>query len=191
MFSRLLVKLVDRSITPALVLFCARIISVVVIARYFEIPFTIGASGFIFPNDGSYIQINSYSVFSMIIILVVGLLYISLKSVLFHETHIKPDTSAKLFSLRMSALIQSSFDLYTQGAIWLSYCYLLMFTSGLMAYFGLMYAWVFYVTIALCILASVVFILDVENEIKISKNKSPVYDDDEEYLDEPLRKKRK
>ncbi len=166
MFSKILVKLVDEAIVPAITLLAVRVVSAMLIARYFSIPLTVGSSGFVYRSAEDFLLINSYSVLAMVCVLAVGLLYVLLKSHLFHETHITPALSAKLFSLKLSPFIQASFDLYSQGAIWLIYSYLLFVASGIMVYFGLMYSWVFAVSLVLNVFATYLFIIDVEGELK-------------------------
>jgi hypothetical protein len=167
MFSRILIKLIDQSIVPAVLLVGVRILSVVLVANYFGINYTLGPEGFVYPDPASYLTVNSYSVMFMVIVLAVGLFYILLKSLLFHETHIAPHLTAKLFSFRLSSFIQTSYDLYSQGAVWLSYMYLMMFASGIMVFFNLLYAWVFYVSLVLTIISTVLLIFDVENELDL------------------------
>ena len=159
MFSKILVKLVDEAIVPAITLLAVRVVSAMLIARYFSIPLTVGSSGFVYRSAEDFLLINSYSVLAMVCVLAV-------KSHLFHETHITPALSAKLFSLKLSPFIQASFDLYSQGAIWLIYSYLLFVASGIMVYFGLMYSWVFAVSLVLNVFATYLFIIDVEGELK-------------------------
>lgn len=184
MFSKILLKLVDESIVPAIFLLVTRLVSVVLVAKYFSIPFEVGASGFIFHTAQEYVIINTYSTFYMMVALAVGLLYVLSKSLLFHETHIRPHLSAKLFSVRLHGLIQSTFDLYTQGSIWLSYCYLMLIVSGFMSLFKLVLPWVFYVSTALCVVTTLLFVLDVEEEFKVSKKRGATYDNSEEGSEE-------
>lgn len=182
MFSKILIKLIDQAIVPALLLLSVRVISIVAISNYFDMPFNITSNGFVFTSVADYIYVNSYSTFSMVLVLTTGLLYILLKSFFFHDTHISPALTAKLFSLRLSVLIQNSFDLYSQGTVWISYGYLLTFVAGFMAMFGLLYAWVFYAALVLTILSTVLFILDIENEL--GNDTSSSYDTDNlDYLE--------
>jgi hypothetical protein len=170
MFSKILIKLVDEAVLPAILLIVARVVSVILVSRYFKVDFTIGGSGFVFPNANDYVLVNSYSTLSMIVVLAVGLLYILLKSLVFHDTHITPATSAKLFTLRLSSFIQASFDVYSQGAIWLSYMFLIMIVSGIMVLSGLLYSWVFVVALILSGVSTYLFVVDIEHEL-FSKGK--------------------
>ena len=108
MISRTLVKLIDQAISPAILLVSARIISVILVSYFLGITVTIDSSGFAFPTTEDYIQVNSYSTLLMIVVLSIGLFYILLKAWVFHDTHISPQLTAKIFTLRLSSFIQSS-----------------------------------------------------------------------------------
>lgn len=190
MFSKILVKLIDQAIVPALLLLTARIVSVVVVAKKLGLDVSISQAGFVLTkenvdfttNTALLVKVNSFSLVSIIVVLSVGLLYILIKSYIFHDTHIAPYVTARLFSYRLSAFIQSSYDLYSQGTIWLSYLYLIMFVSGVMAYFNMIYAWIFYFSLILTVICTALFIFDVEKELNIRAIKKPDFDDDEDAL---------
>ncbi len=179
MFSKVLIKLIDQAIVPALVIFASKIISTIVVAKYFGVSFTLGSAGFIYSNTKDYLLVNSYSTFCMVAILALGLFYILLKSLVFHSSHITPSLTAKLFSLRLSAFIQDSFDLYSQGTVWISYSYLMLLITLVMFLFGSLYAWVFISALVVTVTATVLFVLDIENELGAAVKKGSV---DEEEL---------
>lgn len=170
MFSRILVKLIDEAIVPAITLLVVRLVSALLVARYFGLPFSVGSTGFIYQSKQDFLIINSYSTLAMILVLAIGLLYVLVKSHLFHDSHVHPHTAAKLHSLKLSSFIQTSFDLYSQGAIWLSYSYLLLIASIIMVYFGLLYSWVVWVSVVLNFISTYLFIIDVEKEGNLKKS---------------------
>ncbi|MBD3365959.1 hypothetical protein GF360_01295 [candidate division WWE3 bacterium] len=176
MFSKILIKLIDEAIVPAILLLTVRLVSVILISQYLEIPYSISNSGFVFNSPEDYLKINSYSLIAMLAALVLGLGITLVKSLFLHDSHITPKLTAKVFSLKMSSFIQNSFEIYSQGAIWVSYLYLLLLVAGIMAIFSLVYSWVFYVNLAVGIIASVLFIVDVEKEIDISKLEGSDFD---------------
>jgi hypothetical protein len=180
MFSKLLIKLIDQSIMPAILLISTRVISIILYSKSKNINFGFDSSGFTFRNTADYTFVNSYSTLFMIAALTIGLVYILVKAYVFHESHITPKTTAEIFSLKLHGLIQSSFTLYTQGTIWLSYLFFIAMASGLMAYYGILFTWVFYISISICVIMSVLFILDVENEIKITNTSAFAREDDSE-----------
>lgn len=114
-------------------------------------------------------QINSYSLLVMAIVLGISLAFFLLRAHVFHDTHITPKLTASLFSLRMQGLVQNSLDLYTKGAIWISYAYLMTIVTGALSLYSLIYPFVFYTTLAISIIATILFVSDVENELKSSK----------------------
>jgi len=180
MFSRILTKLVDEAIVPAIILLVVRVLSVVVLGRYFNLPVTIGPAGFVYDSAEGFLIVNSYSTLAMICVIAIGLMYVLIKSYLFHDTHVHPRTTAKLFRLKLSSFIQASFDVYSQGVIWLSYSYLLLLASGVMLYFGIVYSWVFYVSLILTIISTYLLIIDVEKEF--NPKKANILDDVEEIV---------
>lgn len=178
MISRTLVRLIDQAITPAILLLCARIISVILISYLGQIKFVLSSHGFYFDNAQDYIYINSYSTLAMVVVLAAGLLYVLLKAFIFHDTHISPGLTAKLFHYRLTTLIQNSFELYSQGVIWLIYLYLVSVVTLILSLFGLIYAWIFYVALIMSVISSVVLIIDIENEIDLKTNGDGYIEDD-------------
>jgi membrane protein implicated in regulation of membrane protease activity len=69
----------------------------------------------------------------------------------------------------LSSIIQASFDVYSQGVIWLSYSFLLTLASGVMLYSGLVFPWVFYTALILSVISTYLLIIDIEREFKPSK----------------------
>ncbi len=178
MISRTLVRLIDQAIAPAILLLSTRLASVILLSYLSEIKFTVTTSGFVFENIEDYLYINSYSTLAMIVVLAVGLLYILLKAFIFHDTHITPRLTAKLFHYRLTTLIQNSFELYSQGVIWLVYLYLITIVAIILSGFSLIYSWIFYVAVIISALSTVVLIFDVENETEIIRNENELIEDD-------------
>lgn len=182
MFSRILIKLIDQAIVPAILLLAARILSVLLITKYVGLEFSVERTSLNYSSMGDYALVNSYSLLFMVIVLAIGLFYIILKAYVFHESHIAPAVTARLFSFGIPSFIQSSFDLYTQGTIWLSYAYLLMFVTGVMALYSLVYPFVFFVAAALTVVATVLLVIDIEQEMSVAKTKDPVLDNDTRFV---------
>jgi len=184
MISKILIKLIDEAIVPAILLLTVRLVSVVLISRQLGIPFTVSNSGFVFSSPEDYVEINSYSMIVMVLALSIGLIIALGKALFFHDSHITPERTAKVFSLKIVSLVQSSFEIYSSGAVWLSYLYLLLLVTGIMSLFNLVFSWVLYVILGTCILASIALIIDIEKEININKlNKSDLdYYEDEELV---------
>lgn len=182
MFSKILIKLIDQAVVPAILLLVTRVVSMLFFANLFNVSYRVDATGFVFENQSDYIMVNTYSLLTMLVVLAIGILYIIVKSYAFHDTHITPTLTAKLFSLRLSSFIQTSFDIYSQGAVWLSYVFLMFFIISLLSFFGLVYSWLFFVALIISLGSTVAFVFDVEQEMK---NENQLVDeilDNEEYV---------
>lgn len=165
MFSKILIKLIDEAIVPAIFLITVRVVSLVFISRSLDIPIILGPSGFTYATQADYMLVNSYSVLFMVLGLCVGLLHVVVKSLVFHDTHVSPPLAAKLYSYKIDHLIQSSFHLYSQGVVWIAYLYFLTIGAGLMSLFGQLHAWIAWISLSLAVLFTYIFIIDVEREI--------------------------
>ncbi len=183
--SKILVRLIDKAVIPAVLLIASRVISIIIASKYFGVAFKITNHGFIVQNSYDYVKVNSYSILFMIFMLVIGLSYVVIKSVFFHDSHIKPTITAKLFSIKAESLIQNSYEIYTQGAVWLTYSYMLLMVSGIMLLTNLVYDWVFYIITGVTLLATLLFVFDVEEEMKIKKDKDVEYDTDKKFIELP------
>lgn len=165
MISRTLIRLIDQAIVPAILLLCTRLASVILVSYFIGAKFTFSAKGFIFHDPNNYVKVNSYSTLAMVVILGLGLIYILAKALYFHDTHISPKLTTKLFHHKMTTLIQNSFELYSQGVIWLVYLYLITIVAVILGIFGVIYSWVTIVSGSFCAIATLLLILDIENEL--------------------------
>lgn len=183
MTSKLLIKLIDQAIVPAILLLMARIVSVFLFVSRYDVNMSLGSRGFVFEKPAEYLIINTYSLLVMLIVVTIGVVYVLVKAHVLHDTHILPHLTARIFSLRMSGLIQSTFDIYSQATVWMSYMYLLFFVVGLMVFLDAAQVWLFYVTLALTVLTSVLFVNDVERELKmVDHPETDDLEDEEEFV---------
>ncbi|MFC1755770.1 hypothetical protein ACFLZK_00035 [Patescibacteria group bacterium] len=165
MISRTLIRLIDQAIVPAILLLCTRLASVIVVSYILGAKFIFSAKGFIFHDPDNYIAVNSFSTLSMVVVLGLGLTYILVKALYFHDTHVSPKLTTKLFHHKLVTLIQSSFELYSQGVIWLTYLYLVTIVTVILGMFGVIYNWITIVSGSFCVITTLLLILDIEHEL--------------------------
>jgi hypothetical protein len=103
----------------------------------------------------------------MLAMLIIGLIYVAIKGLVFHDSHVKPTITAKLFSIKAKSLIQSSSEIYPQWGVWSLYSFMLSAVAGIMAMSKLAYFWVFYLVTFVTLINTVLFIYDFEDDIKI------------------------
>ena len=168
MISKTLVKLVDEAILPAVVLVSAKLLSGILVTEALGLKWTWQDFGMSFHSPGDFLKDNSYSALVMFGIILVFTIWVLFKSHVFHDSHISPSVSVKVLSLNLPRLIQSSFELYSQATVWLSYSWLTTAMLGVSAFSNLIYPWVFYVALGLSLLTSVAMIIDIEREVVIN-----------------------
>ncbi len=175
MFSKILLKLIEESIIPAFTFVFLKVL----ITLYLGISLGYNVSIYnVFSLEVSleaYSLINSYLLISFAIFCFLGMMYSILKSIHFHKSHIHPNTTLRLFTLRASFLIQDSFHLYSQSLIWLIYSYITLFLSMILFFLGLVNGYVLLLTSILCPISTYFFVLDLENEIESNNEDEEIY----------------
>ncbi len=165
MFSKTLIKLIDYAIFPAVMIVAAKIIGIIFLAKYFQASYVVDGLRASFENYENYIAINSYSSYFMLTAVLGGLVWVVVKAHVFHDTHVTPALSAKLFNSNLDSLIHDTETIFSQSFIWLSYSWLLTIMFGVQSYYSLSYWSVFWVSLAASVLATVLLVMDIEREI--------------------------
>src|SRR3972149_6485348 len=178
MISKSLVKLIDEAIVPAVFLILAKGIGLFATVVFLDLQFTLEyrsifgiLPSFRFATLQGYITAENYSNLAMFAAVAAGTIIVILKAHFLHESHIHPKLHARLISLNMERLVQSSYHLYHQAAIWLVFLWL---TVGFLTLSSIAKITYPQITIAAFLTAanlSWVFALDIEKEIELSKGK--------------------
>ena len=169
MFAKTLVKLIDYAIFPAVLIVATKVTSIVFLSKYFSAGYEVDGLRLVFNNLEDFISINSYSSLFMLAAILGGLIWVVIKAHIFHETHITPSLSSKLFSMNIDELISTTETIYSQAFIWLSYAWLTVIVLGIHAYYKLSYWWVFYVSLTAAVLATSLLVIDFEMELNEDK----------------------
>lgn len=169
MYAKTLVKLIDYAIFPAVLIAFSKIGSAVLFSNYFDFSYTTDGVRVVFESLEAFVAINSYSSLVMFFSVIAGLGWVILKAHAFHDTHISPAFSARLFNMNLEELIHTTETIYSQAFIWLSFAWLTTIILGVYSYFGLCYLWVFFLSLASSIIATALLIIDIEREIKSDK----------------------
>lgn len=165
MFSKTLINLIDNAIFPAVLLFVAKMLSVIFIAQYLGIDYTVNGIRLAFNDEQSYLMVNSYSSLFMLIAVVGGLVWVLIKAHVFHDTHITPSLASKLNDINMNDIIHDTKTIFSQSFIWLSYAWLVTVVLGVQTVYGLSYNWVFWVALIISVISTAALAIDLEREI--------------------------
>ncbi len=170
MFSKTLIKLIDYAIFPAVLIVAAKIIGIVFLTHYFQADYAVDGVRLSFENFENFIAINSYSSYFMLASVLGGLIWVVVKAHVFHDTHVTPSLSAKLYNSNMQGLIHNSETIFSQAFIWLSYAWLLTIMFGVQSFYALSYWSVFWFSLIASVVATVLLVVDVEREVSPKKN---------------------
>ena len=117
----------------------------------------------------AYTTAENYSNLAVFAAIAAGTVIVILKAHFLHESHIHPKLHAKLLRFRLERLVQSSYHLYHQAAIWLVFLWL---TVGFLVVSSIAEITYPQITLAAFLVSanlSWVFALDVEKEIELSR----------------------
>jgi hypothetical protein len=168
MYSRTLLRLIDETIVPTVVVIFAKLLGMVVFANHFGVDWQIESFQFTFQSLGDYILLNSYSNLFMFGVFSIGLAWICLRSVVLHESHIHPGLFVKLINRNLVNLLASSLKIYHQAFIWWVYALFLTVLFIIQAYYGLLFPWIALVSLLITLVFSWIIFLDIEKEYDLS-----------------------
>src|SRR3989344_7209575 len=176
MISKSLVKLIDEAILPAVFLILAKGIGIFATVVFLNLQFTLEYRSILgllpswrFATLQDYITAENYSNLAMFAAVTAGAIVVILKGHFLHENHIHPKLHARLIALNLERLVQSSYHLYHQAAIWLIFLWL---TFGFLTLSSIAKITYPQITIAAFLISanlSWVFALDIEKEIELTK----------------------
>jgi len=176
MVAKSLVKLIDEAIVPAVLLILVKGIGLFATVFFFNLSFTLEyrsifglLPSFRFATLQAYITAENYSNLAMFAAVAAGTIIVILKAHFLHESHIHPKLHARLIALNLERLVQSSYHLYHQAAIWLIFLWLSVGFLTLSSITKITYPQITLAAFLIAANLSWVFALDLEKEIELSK----------------------
>ncbi|MBM4402676.1 MAG: hypothetical protein FJ044_05525 [Candidatus Cloacimonetes bacterium] len=171
MVSKILLKLIDEAILPAVFTIAGKIFSLAVIIYLARVPWEFSTSGnfptLTFVNSSDLIFVNSYSNLIMFLIIVLGFLWVLARAHIFHDTHISPSLTLRLLAWDLSSLLTSSRQVYQKAVVWFAFLWLSVLFLGLQALLAINYFWIFLLAAIAAIFLTWVLVEDLEREMAI------------------------
>lgn len=172
MASKILLKLIDEAILPAIFTITAKILSLALIIALAQISWQFSLSTTFptisFTNANDLIFVNSYSNLIMFLIIVVGFLGVLARAHIFHDTHILPSLTLRLLSWDLTSLLSSSRQIFQKAVVWFAFLWLSVLFLGLQVVLGINYFWIFLLAVVVSIFLTWVLVEDIERELAIS-----------------------
>ncbi len=172
---RSLLKLIEISILPAIVLMLAKFGGIYFAAALFNIDVSLDvqSGSLVFfktlVNARDLILISSYSDLFMFLCVAIGMSIILVQALYLHESHISSITISRLAKYNLLNLIRSTYELYHGGIIWLAFLYVANIVILTNAMRGLTQPWTLIVASVFSLSYSIIFFKDLYSEIELSK----------------------
>jgi hypothetical protein len=179
--SRSLLKLVDYSLFPALIIVSSKAIGVFVVSRLYGV--NISLREFINSIDkfqpaisqAKVVQINTFSDLIMYISIATIFSIVLVRAVFFHNSHVKPTLVSRLIEKNMFHLIKNSYEIYHEGAVALG----LLWLTNIVILINYSLGRTEFLVLALAsittVILSLIFFSDVHREIENIKTKPGEY----------------
>jgi hypothetical protein len=177
MVNRSITKLIDQAIIPATFLIVGKMAGLALAILFFHLRFSVTAGSFIkilptvrFTGANSYILAESYSNLAMFIVAALGTIFVITRAHFLHESHISPAFQAKLARLNLESLISTSYRLYYQAAIWVTFLWLATAFLVMSTVLNVTYGQFSVIAFIVAANFSWIFVLDVEREMEIQRS---------------------
>lgn len=173
---RSLLKLIEYSILPAIILVLAKLGGIYLAAALFNVTVDLTAStnALMFfqsaVDSQQLIVVSSYSDLFMFLGVALGMTVILVQALYLHDSHISPKMVNELAKKDLLSLIRSSFELYHSGVIWLAFLWMATILILINALRGMTDIWALLVSTVFSISYSIIFLKDLFTEIELNKN---------------------
>jgi hypothetical protein len=173
---RSLLKLIEISILPAIVLMLAKFGGIYFSAALFNINLNLEAQSgsLVFfqttVKSSDLILVSSYSDLFMFLAIAIGMSIILIQALYLHDSHISSNTINKLAKYNLLSMMRSSWELYHGGVIWLVFLYIANIIILINCTRGLTQLWALLVATIFSLSYSIIFFKDLYAEIELSKN---------------------
>lgn len=171
MVSRILVKLIDEAILPAVIVITAKVWGLIFTIWLFRIRWDVDFSGGLptisFSTFQEYYTANTYSNLVMFAVIACGFLWVTTRAHLFHTTHISPFLTLRLLSWNLTRLLTNSHQIYHKAVIWFAYLWITILLMGTQTILKASSGAVSLACFILGIFLTWLFVADIEREINI------------------------
>lgn len=169
--SRSLLKLIDEAIIPALLVFGAKLVGLVMANTYYNLSWdTQGLFPLIsYRSSEAYAMANGFSNVVVFVVILTGFLTVLVRAHAFHATHISPRLSVSLVRMEMTGIVANSWEIYHQAVIWLALLWLSLIWFALQAMAETSPWWLVIGGTAIAAMFSWLFVVDVEREMELGE----------------------
>jgi len=137
MFPKIILRLIDASILPSLLVFSAKFLSLFILVIFWKLPYDFSGVRLVFQNPADFYRANSLSNTFLFIVVSVGLYFSLFRLHFLTASRLSPAFSAKIVEAELEGLVTSTVAGYIKAAVWLALSSLValsLFTQGLLGF---------------------------------------------------------
>jgi len=178
--SKLLVKLVDNAIMPAVVLGAGKVIGLLapifVLGLDYELKDSTSLIPYdlVFSNTQDVILVNTISNVLLVVLVSAGLIYSFMKVHQFNDKRVSPDRVMKLAEKNLLSMIESSINLYARAVVWVIFSVIISLLVGVHGMDGLSPAWLMWLSLVVTLVSIMYLVKNIEldyTKVKAKVNK--------------------
>lgn len=173
--SAFILKLLDESIVPAVLLFATKLAGLILVARFLGVPLTISNKVLYFSHYQDLVLANNISNILVGFVVALGTSVVLARLYYFHDSHIHPFFLTKLLESDLEFVVSTSFELFHQATVWLSLGFFTVASFFVQTVFGLTSPFIFFTSLFGLALLTVLTVLDFEREVKIESKGRPSF----------------
>ncbi len=173
--SAFILKLLDESIVPAVLLFATKLAGLILAARFLGVPLTISNKVLYFAHYQDLVLANDISNILVGLVILLGTSVVLIRLYHFHDSHVHPFLLTKLLESDLEFVISTSFELFHQAAVWLSLGFFTVASFFIQTIFGLTSPFIFFTGLFVLAFLTVLAVLDFEREVKIESKGRPSF----------------
>lgn len=162
--SPIFVRFVKVAVMPAVLLFLAKLVSLIFFAGIYGLQYSIGSSGIEFNDFNSFKMANDYSSAITFLVAFSFTSWLVFKGFYLHHSHITPALSAWLHGQGLENLIAKNVELFVKLAVWVIFMWVVTILVVIHYFLGLTSDWVLYSSLVLSAILTVLSIIDIEKE---------------------------
>lgn len=127
---RSLLKVLDEAIVPAVVIIAAKVVGLALVNLIGGYSYTVesGYSAFpwtvVYASPSEALAANDHSNLFMYLVVLAGFSWVLVKAHFLHDTHLPPKLAGRLAKLKLWHFVQTTFEIYHQAVVWLSFLWL-------------------------------------------------------------------
>lgn len=170
-----LMKLLDASLLPAALLIVGKVIGLYLVINLggfeWQINFDNNTIFSVYPVvwEHDLTVISSYSDLILMLIMLSGFGFYTIRAIYFHDTHVDPQMVAKLVKFNVLDLVSSSYKIFLKATIWFIFNWVAVALISWNSIIGKTFFWVALFAIISVISLSVILLKDIESEIEFGK----------------------